>query len=155
MKSLNVLRPLRLRITGLRRKWLRLRHGIHLADTVSLSLKARFVSGAPGSIRVGTDTLVAFKTLVVSRTAEGSVRPVTIGDNCFVGAGSVILPGVTIGNNSIVGASAVVFEDVPARSIVAGNPARVVASDVDILPFGRLPEADDNTQKYWFDQAGR
>lgn len=55
---------------------------------------------------------------------------VTIGDNCFIGAGAIILPGVTIGNNAIVGAGSVVTKSVPPNSIVGGNPARPI-SDIE------------------------
>jgi acetyltransferase-like isoleucine patch superfamily enzyme len=51
---------------------------------------------------------------------------VLIQDNVFIGAGAFILKGVTIGANSVVGAGAVVTSSVPANTIVAGNPARVV-----------------------------
>ncbi|PNG27295.1 sugar O-acetyltransferase [Methylocella silvestris] len=53
-----------------------------------------------------------------------SGRPVSIGANCWIGAGALILPGVTIGDDAIVGAGAVVTRDVAARATVAGNPAR-------------------------------
>jgi acetyltransferase-like isoleucine patch superfamily enzyme len=53
-------------------------------------------------------------------------KPVTIGDDAWVGANVVILPGVTIGAMSIVGAGAVVTHDVPPRTVVAGVPARVI-----------------------------
>ncbi len=56
---------------------------------------------------------------------------VKIGNNVFIGANSLILPGVKIGNNVIVGAGSVVTHDVPDNSVVAGNPARVVTSTVD------------------------
>lgn len=49
-----------------------------------------------------------------------------IGNNVFVGAGSIILPGVTIGNNVVVGAGSVVVNDIPDDSVAVGNPARVV-----------------------------
>lgn len=49
-----------------------------------------------------------------------------IEDNVFIGAGSIILPGVTIGENSIVGAGSVVTKEVPANSVAVGNPAHVI-----------------------------
>ncbi|MCM3534314.1 hypothetical protein M3693_08745 [Cellulosimicrobium funkei] len=52
----------------------------------------------------------------------------TIGDRVFVGAGAVINMGVTIGDEAVIGAGAVVTKDVPARTVVAGVPARRVAS---------------------------
>lgn len=54
------------------------------------------------------------------------VAPVTIGRNVWIGRNAVVLPGVTIGDHAVVGASAVVTGDVPARTVVVGNPARVV-----------------------------
>lgn len=53
-------------------------------------------------------------------------RPILIRRNAWIGACSVVLPGVTIGENAIVGAGSVVTHDVPADTIVAGNPARVI-----------------------------
>ena len=53
---------------------------------------------------------------------------VTIGDNVFIGAESVVLPGVTIGSNVIVGANSTVTHDVPDNCVVAGSPARVLCS---------------------------
>lgn len=53
---------------------------------------------------------------------------ITIGDNCFIGTGSIIMPGVTIGNNTVIGAGSVVTKDIPANSVAAGVPARVVKS---------------------------
>lgn len=52
--------------------------------------------------------------------------PVCIEDDCFIGARAIVLKGVTIGARSIVGAGSVVVRDVPADTVVAGNPARVI-----------------------------
>lgn len=53
-------------------------------------------------------------------------KPVHICRRAWIGAGASILPGVTIGENSVVGAGSVVTKDVPADTIVAGNPARII-----------------------------
>ncbi len=53
---------------------------------------------------------------------------VTIGDNVFIGAETVVLPGVTIGSNVIIGANSTVTHDVPDNTVVAGSPARVLCS---------------------------
>ena len=55
-----------------------------------------------------------------------STNPVTIGDDIWIGANAVVLPGVTIGNHSVVAAGAVVTKDVPPHSLVAGVPAKVI-----------------------------
>jgi maltose O-acetyltransferase len=51
---------------------------------------------------------------------------VIIQDNCWIGAGSTICPGVTIGENSVIGAGSVVTKNIPANSIAVGNPCKVV-----------------------------
>lgn len=53
---------------------------------------------------------------------------VTIGDNVFIGADSVVLPGVTIGSNVIIGANSTVTHDIPAGSVAVGSPARVICT---------------------------
>lgn len=52
--------------------------------------------------------------------------PIRIGKNCWLGAGTVVVPGVTIGDNSVIGAGSVVVKDIPANSIAVGNPCRVI-----------------------------
>ncbi len=56
---------------------------------------------------------------------EGS-RPITIGDNVWLGGGVIVCPGVTIGPNTVVGAGAVVTRDLPPKVIADGTPARVI-----------------------------
>ena len=53
---------------------------------------------------------------------------VTIGDNVFVGAESVVLPGVTIGNNVVIGANSTVTHDIPDNSVAVGSPARIIST---------------------------
>ena len=55
-----------------------------------------------------------------------AARPITIGNNVWLGGGVVVLPGISIGANTVVGAGAVVTRDLPANVVAVGNPARIV-----------------------------
>ncbi|GGX76344.1 sugar O-acetyltransferase [Streptomyces fructofermentans] len=55
-----------------------------------------------------------------------AAKPITIGDNVWIGGGAIVLPGITIGDDSVIGAGAVVTKDVPAGVVTVGNPARTV-----------------------------
>jgi maltose O-acetyltransferase len=55
-----------------------------------------------------------------------TAKPITIGDNVWLGGGVIVCPGVTIGDNAVVGAGAVVTRDVPEKTSAAGNPCRVL-----------------------------
>jgi maltose O-acetyltransferase len=55
-----------------------------------------------------------------------AAKPITVGDNVWLGGGAVVCPGVTIGANTVVGAGAVVTRDVPPNVVAVGNPARVI-----------------------------
>lgn len=61
-------------------------------------------------------------------------KPIIIEDNVWIGANARINKGVTVGENSIVAANSVVTKDVPKNSIAAGNPARIVKTEIDKLP---------------------
>ena len=65
-------------------------------------------------------------------------KPVTIGDNVWIGGRAVINPGVTIGNNVVVASGAVVTKDIPDDVVVGGNPARIIKQinqESDSMPF--------------------
>jgi len=92
-----------------------------------------------GGLSIGASCAIAAGVIVYTQTnqfdaaplapiVEQPVRyaPVRIGDDVWIGARAVILPGVTIGHHAVIGAGAVVRDDVAAWAIVAGVPARVV-----------------------------
>lgn len=62
-----------------------------------------------------------------NRNENTKNAPVVIGNDVFIGARSIILKGVTIGDRAVIGAGSVVSKDVPADSVVAGNPAKVIS----------------------------
>lgn len=86
--------------------------------------------GADGQIGPGVQLLTAVHPIEPEARREGwqSGRPITIGDNVWIGGGAIICPGVTIGDDAIIGAGSVVTRDVPAGTIAVGNPARVTRS---------------------------
>ena len=67
----------------------------------------------------------------IEETAYRTAKPVTIGDNVWIGYRAMILKGVTIGNNSVVAANSVVTKDIPANCIVAGNPAKIIRTNIN------------------------
>jgi maltose O-acetyltransferase len=88
------------------------------------------------AIEIGSDVLLAPKVQILTAThpLDPAVRasglelgkPIRIGNRVWIGGGAMILPGVTVGDDAVIGAGAVVTRDVPARAVVAGNPARVI-----------------------------
>ena len=87
---------------------------------------------AAGGITIGDETQIAANVQLISNNHDLEDRnvitckPIIIGKNVWIGAGSTILPGVSIGDNSVVGAASVVTKDVPPDTIVAGNPAKII-----------------------------
>lgn len=84
-------------------------------------------------VMMGPDVLIVtrnhrFDRVDVPMALQGSseARSVIIGDDVWIGARSVILPGVRIGNGAVIGACSVVTKDIPAYAIVGGNPARII-----------------------------
>lgn len=128
--ALGVARPVILRT---------LRHGASISIGSDTGLSGTTICSAV-SVRIGERCLVGADVMITDTdfhqispsgrryASEKNARaqPVSIGDDVFVGARTIILPGVTIGEGSVVGAGSVVTRDIPAFSICAGNPARIV-----------------------------
>lgn len=91
-------------------------------------------------IEIGNNVTLAPRVHILAHDAStfnyvgySKIGKVKIGDNVFIGANSIVLPGVNINKNSIIGAGSVVTKDIPENSIVAGNPAKIIGSLSDFL----------------------
>lgn len=67
-------------------------------------------------------------------------KPVSVGNDCWLGANVVICPGVSIGDNCVIGAGSVVTRSIPANSFAAGNPCRVIRPLTDADSLRHRPE---------------
>lgn len=137
---LKVLRTfLHRRIAGLRRTYLRSVWGMDIGSGARISLKARLDFTNPRGVHIGDNTIVTPSVQIFTHDFVRADHVDTfIGSNCFIGAGSIILPGVRIGDHCIIAAGSVVTSDVPDRSIAAGNPARVIKSEIRTGHYGML-----------------
>lgn len=110
---------------------------VSVGDRSSIGINARL----HGTVAIGRDVMMGPYVLVyalghatdrvdVPMIEQGNAteQPVTIDDDVWLGARSILLPGVRVGRGSVVGAGAVVARSVPPYSVVVGNPARVVRS---------------------------
>lgn len=69
------------------------------------------------------------------------VAPIVVGNNAFIGSGTIVLPGVTIGDNVVIGAGSVVTRNIPSNCVVAGIPARAIRS-LEEYEMRILPQCD-------------
>ena len=96
-----------------------------------ISRSVKIDKANPSGITIGEYTAVTFGVAIVAHDFVNNVHlPTRIGANCFIGANAIIMPGVTIGDHCIIGAASVVLRDVPANSVVMGNPGRVIERDI-------------------------
>lgn len=108
-----------------------------------------------GQIHIGEGTILAHDIQIFTRNHNYDSedlqmvpydnrfvqRPVFIGDYVWIGASSIVLPGVTIGDGAVIGAGAVVTKNVPKCAVVGGNPANVLKYR-NIKKFDELVSAD-------------
>ena len=105
---------------------------IKLGKNVFINACCRFQD--QGGITIGDGTLVGHNVTIATlnhdynpnNRASITPKPVKIGKNVWIGSDSTILPGVEIGDGAIIGAGSVVTKNVPANTIAAGNPARII-----------------------------
>lgn len=105
-----------------------------IGNNVSIGDRTEIHCG--NNIRIGDNTLISWDCCILDRdyhafNAQNEVpKSVIIGKDVWVGCRSMILKGVTIGDGAVIAAGSVVTKDVPEKCLVAGNPAKIVASDI-------------------------
>ena len=115
-------------IRQLRRKGLKVGKNLFVVSNVSLDRDNCHL------ISIGDNCTLSHNVVILAHDTSGCVAsrtqhriaPVKLGNNCFIGSNTVVLPGVTIGDNVIVGAGSVVTRNLPSNCVAAGNPARVL-----------------------------
>ena len=110
--------------------------GSHISIGARCFVNFGLVALDVATISIGNDVQIGPNVQLVTPThpLEAEPRrqkweaaaPITIGDNVWLGAGAIVLPGVRIGENTVVGAGSVVTRDLPANVVAVGNPARVL-----------------------------
>lgn len=109
--------------------------GIVIGNNAGIGVNASI----QGPLTIGNDVMMGPDVIIYTRNhkmadltrpirtqGEAEARPVRIGDDVWIGARVIILPGVSIGKGSVIGAGAVVTKDVPEYSVVGGVPAKVI-----------------------------
>ena len=121
-------------------------HHVHIGDLFYANFNLTIVDD--GEVFIGDHVMIGPNVTIATAAhpVEPSLRkkalqfncPVHIGNNVWIGANVVILPGVTIGDNTVIGAGSVVTTDIPANVVAVGNPCRV------------LREIGDKDREYYF-----
>jgi len=111
------------------------KRGLKLGKDYCIQKRVIIDDSHPWLIEIGDNVRIASHTHILAH--DGSTKNhlgytrigrVKIGNNCFLGSGVVVLPGVTIGDNSIIGAGSVVTHDIPENVLAMGAPAKPICT---------------------------
>ena len=110
-------------------------YDVKLGDNSGIGVNASISSG----VTIGKDVMMGPECIILTtnhgmidngipmwKQESSALRPVTIGNNCWIGSRVIILPGVTLGDGCVVGAGSVVTKSFDDNSIIAGNPAHFI-----------------------------
>ena len=114
----------------------------------------------PQAVSIGENFVASFNSMIIAHdaslfnhTKKHRIEEVVIGDNVFLGAGAIILPGVTVGDGAIIGAGSIVTKDIKPFTVVAGNPAKYMCTVDEYIKKCEskdvLFDTPDSFQKYY------
>ena len=114
-------------------------YGMSIGYDTVISLSASVDKTNPKGINIGNYSYIAYGAIILTHDFINQKHSSTyIGNNVFIGAYAVINPGLTIANNVVVAAGSIVTKDILEENcIVAGNPAKVIKTDVAIGKYGK------------------
>src|SRR5665213_92367 len=130
---------LRSRLLTRLRGWQTLGHmrklGLRAHPPVGVSARSFVDPRFAWAVEIGAYTTISSDVQIIAHdaaikrlTGYTEVRPVVIGERCYIGLGAIVLPGAVIGNDAVIGAGAVVRGEIPAGSVAVGVPAKVIGS---------------------------
>jgi len=124
------------------------RKGVIIGENTFISRKVFIDTHSGASVTIGNNCYITRNTIILNHTdthvggplglyrkygSDRISKNVVIGNNVFVGVGSVIMPGIKIGDNAIVGAMSLVNKDVPKNTVYAGVPAKYICDVNEML----------------------
>lgn len=116
----------------LRSRGVEIGENVHLFNT-TIDFGHGFLVSIGNNVTLTGVTVLAHDASTQIPLGVSKVGRVRIGNNVFVGHGSIVLPGVSIGDNCVIGAGSVVSKNIPSGSIAVGNPIRIVDSYEDFV----------------------
>lgn len=126
------------------------KRGLRAESPIRVGLRVFIDANYAWAIEIGSHTILANDVRIIAHDAAikritgfTEVRQVFIGKRCYLGAGTLVLPGAVIGDDAIIGAGAVVRGEIPAGSVAVGAPARVIAT-TDELRERHLEEMESH-----------
>jgi len=111
---------------------------INIGDNTSIGDRTEIHAGQ--GVNIGLNCNISWDVCIMDRdyhkfnSPTEIIKPVNIEDNVWIGCNCLIMKGVTIGEGAVVAAGSVVTKDVPSKTVVGGNPARVIKEDIYWIP---------------------
>ena len=107
-------------------------YGMNIDRSARISFGTKLDKTNPKGIYIGEESYIASGALIFTHDYARGIHKDTIGAN------AIVMCGINIGDEVIVGAGAIVTKDVPSHCIVAGNPAKIIKTDIHTKKFGQL-----------------
>ena len=125
-------------------------YGMDLGQDVRISRGARLDRTNPRGVHIGDYTAITGGAAILTHDFVNRVwKDTYIGKNCFLGFNAIVLAGVRVGDGCIISANTVVVRDVPANSVVMGNPGKVVEQNIVTSKWGiRLDKGNASPIKH-------